>query len=122
MLLSGPVAAVAIYKNRQNVLAKGDSIFLLMLTVQCEQASSGYSDNGQATPAYSQQSGYQQTTPRNGASTPHDAVAASADSISDMINGMQRSGKFVVKKPPVSSADGSKLVREHLQVVFQFPP
>mmetsp|Transcript_5776 Transcript_5776/g.9162 ORF Transcript_5776/g.9162 Transcript_5776/m.9162 type:complete len:315 (+) Transcript_5776:679-1623(+) len=36
------------------------------------------------------------------------------DSIGDLINGMPKSGKFVIKKQP-GSAEGNKLLRDHLQ-------
>jgi len=50
-------------------------------------------------------------TPRAGSGT-GSSEASSSSSISDMINGMPKSGKFTIKKPELSKNQG--LVRDHL--------
>lgn len=56
----------------------------------------------------------------------HDGAAAaqsSGDSISDMINGMPKSGKFTIKKPNVDpTASKGSLLREHLSAPRRASP
>ena len=78
-------------------------------------------DGGPALP------GYRQTTPQKNLEVPTDSsgvATASADSLSDMNKGMQRSGRFVIKKKPAERTDGSEQVCNHLQVIYirPFPP